>query len=63
MRFFEVPLRKRLKNAKQIVLLGSKDGKRQGGDGVSFLAHEIEVILELNLPVVVVNLNQNQFFS
>lgn len=53
-------LRERLKNAKQIVLLGSKDGKRKGGDGVSFLAHEIEVIIEFNLPVVVVNLDQDR---
>jgi hypothetical protein len=50
-------LRERLKNAKQIVLLGSKDGKRKGGDGVSFLAHEIEVIMEFNLPVVIANLD------
>lgn len=50
-------LRERLKNAKQVVLLGSKDGKRKGGDGVSFLAHEIAVIIEFNLPVVVVNLD------
>jgi hypothetical protein len=50
-------LRERLKNAKQVVLLGSNDGKRKGGDGVSFLAHEIEVIIEFNLPVVVVNLD------
>ena len=53
-------LRERLKNAKQVVLLGSKYGKRKGGDGVSFLAHEIEVIIEFNLPVVVVNLNQGR---
>lgn len=50
-------LRQRLKNAKQVVLLGSKDGKRKGGDGESFLAHEIEVILEFKLPVVVANLD------
>lgn len=50
-------LRERLKNAKQVVLLGSKDGKRKGSDNVSFLAHEIEVIIEFNLPVVVANLD------
>lgn len=50
-------LRERLKNAKQVVLLGSKDGKRKGSDGISFLAHEIEVIIEFNLPVVVANLD------
>ena len=50
-------LRERLKNAKQIILLGSKDGKRKGGDGKSFLAHEVEVILEFKLPVIVANLD------
>ncbi len=53
-------LRERMKNAKQVVLLGSKDGKRKGGDGVSFLAYEIEIIIEFNLPVVVVNLDQGR---
>ncbi|MDR5771148.1 MULTISPECIES: TIR domain-containing protein [unclassified Caballeronia] len=50
-------LRERLKNAKQIVLLGSSHAKKKGGDGMSFLAHEVEVIIELNLPVVVANLD------
>jgi hypothetical protein len=50
-------LRERLKNAKQVVLLGSKDGKQKGSDYESFLAHEIEVIIEFNLPVVVANLD------
>lgn len=50
-------LRSRLGNAKQVVLLGSKDAKRKGDDGVSFLAHEIEVIKELELPIVVANLD------
>lgn len=53
-------LRERLKNAKQVVLLGSKDAKTKGSDGDSFLAHEIEVIIEFNLPVVVVNLDQDR---
>ncbi|MYN37998.1 molecular chaperone Tir [Duganella sp. FT109W] len=53
-------LRERLKSAKQVVFLGSKDGKKKGGDSVSFLAHEIEVIIEFNLPVVVVNLDQDR---
>jgi len=48
-------LRERLKNAKQIILIGSADAKRKGGDGYSFLAHEIEVIKEFNLPVVIAN--------
>ncbi len=50
-------LRERLKNAKQVVLLGSADGKRKGGDGRSFLAYEVSVILEFGLPVVVANLD------
>lgn len=50
-------LRERLKNAKQIVFLGSKDGKMKGGDGKSFVAHEIEVIREFKLPVVIANLD------
>lgn len=48
-------LRERLKNAKQVVLIGSADAKKKGGDGYSFLAHEIDVIKEFNLPVVVAN--------
>lgn len=50
-------LRERLKNAKQVVLLGSTDAKRKGGDGSSFLAHEIAVIKEFDLPVIVANLD------
>jgi hypothetical protein len=50
-------LRERLKNAKQVVLLGSDVGKRKGSDGISFLAHEIEVIQEFELPIVIANLN------
>ncbi|MCE4279633.1 TIR domain-containing protein [Xanthomonas hortorum pv. vitians] len=50
-------LRERLKNAKQIVLLGSANAKKKGGDGTSFLAHEVEVIKEFDLPVVVANLD------
>lgn len=50
-------LRERLKNAKQIVLLGSAYAKSKGGDGVSFLAHEIKVIQEFKLPIVVANLD------
>lgn len=50
-------LRERLNNAKQVVLLGSAAAKRKGSNGTSFLAHEVKVIQELNLPVVVANLN------
>ena len=50
-------LRERMKNAKQVVLIGSANAKKKGGDGYSFLAHEINVIREFNLPVVVANKN------
>lgn len=50
-------LRERMKNAKQIVLLGSPSAKKKGGDGVSFLAYEIEIAQELNLPIVVAHLD------
>lgn len=50
-------LRERMKSAKQIVLLGSTDGKKKGSDGKSFLAHEVNIILEFNLPVVIANLD------
>lgn len=51
-------LRERMKNAKQVVLLGSSDGRRKGSNGTSFLAHEIRVLMEYNLPVVVANLDR-----
>lgn len=50
-------LRQRMNNAKQFVLLGSTDAKNKGGDGYSFLAHEIEFMIEANLPVVITNLD------
>jgi hypothetical protein len=50
-------LRERLKNAKQAVLLGSSNAKKKGGDGSSFLAYEVDVIIEFDLPVVVANLD------
>jgi hypothetical protein len=54
-------LRQRLVGtAKQVVLIGSRTGRRKGGDGYSYLAHEVQVIMELNLPVVVANLNQSR---
>ena len=48
-------LRERMKNAKQVVLIGSPEAKSKGSDGSSFLAHEIKVLMEYNLPVVVAN--------
>lgn len=50
-------LRERMKNAKQVVLLGSAKTKAKGSDGVSFLAHEVKVMMEFNLPVVIANLD------
>lgn len=50
-------LRDRMKNAKQVVLLGSPHAKRKGGDGTSFLAHEVRVMMEFKLPVVIANLD------
>lgn len=50
-------LRRRMENAKQIVLLGSADARRKGGDGASFLAHEVKVAQELDLPIVVAHLD------
>jgi len=53
-------LRERMKNAKQVVLLTSKDAKKKGDDNVSFLSHEIDLIIEFNLPVVIVNLDKRR---
>ena len=50
-------LTERIKNAKQVVILGSASAKTKGGDGNSFLAHEVEAIINLDLPVVVANVN------
>jgi hypothetical protein len=53
-------LRERMKNAKQIVLLGSAAGRAKGSDRKSFLAHEIKVGIEFDLPVVVANLDSKR---
>ncbi|ORL74642.1 TIR domain-containing protein [Prescottella equi] len=50
-------LRDRMKNAKQIVLLGSAEGKRKGSNGESFLAHEVQIAIEFDLPIVIANLD------
>ncbi len=50
-------LRKRMSNAKQVVLLGSLYAKKKGSDGISFLAYEIEMMINLELPVVISNLD------
>lgn len=48
-------LRERMKNAKQVVLVGTPTAKRKGGDGYSFLSYEVDIIIEFGLPVVVAN--------
>lgn len=48
-------LRERMKNVKQVVLIGTPEGKKKGGDGKSFLAHEVSVMMEFDLPVVIAN--------
>lgn len=53
-------LRERMKNAKQVVLLTSKNAKKKGDNNVSFLSHEIDLIIEFNLPVVIVNLDKRR---
>lgn len=53
-------LRERMKNAKQVVLLGSATAKKKGSNGTSFLAYEVDVMLEFGLPIVVANLDRSQ---
>lgn len=48
-------LRQRMSNAKQVVLVGTPEAKTKGGDGRSFLAYEVSIMMEFNLPVVVAN--------
>jgi len=50
-------LSQRMKNAKQFVFLGSRTAKNKGGNGTSFLAHEVAAIIRLDLPVVIANLD------
>lgn len=53
-------LRERLSNAKQVVFVGSADGKTKGDDGHSFLWYEVKTIIDLDLPVVVANHDQDR---
>lgn len=48
-------LRDRMKNAKQVVLIGTPEAKKKGSNGTSFLAHEVDVMMEFYLPVVIAN--------
>ncbi|WP_409428972.1 TIR domain-containing protein [Mycobacterium sp. SMC-11] len=48
-------LRERMKSVKQVVLIGTPEGKKKGGDGKSFLAYEVSIMMEFDLPVVIAN--------
>ena len=48
-------LRLRMSNAKQVVIIGTPQAKRKGGDGRSFLSYEVDVMMEFSLPVVIAN--------
>jgi hypothetical protein len=48
-------LRQRMSNAKQVVIIGTPEAKKKGSDGNSFLAYEVDVMMEFNLPVVIAN--------
>lgn len=48
-------LRKRMDNAKQVVIIGTPEAKKKGSDGYSFLAHEVSVMMEFDLPIVIAN--------
>lgn len=41
-----------------MILLGSPDARRKGGNGTSFLAYEVSTIISLGLPVVIANLDK-----
>ena len=48
-------LRQRMGNAKQVVLIGTPEAKKKGGDATSFLAYEVSVMMEFDLPVIIAN--------
>lgn len=48
-------LRQRMSNAKQIAIIGTPETRKKGSDGTSFLAYEVDVMMEFELPVVVAN--------
>ena len=54
-------LRERL-NVEQVVR-GSADAKEKGGDNYSFLAHEIDVIQEFDLPIVIANSDGGRYVN
>ncbi|MEO5663432.1 MAG: TIR domain-containing protein [Nocardioides sp.] len=53
-------LRQRMSNAKQVVIIGTPEAQSKGSDGTSFLAYEVSVMMELNLPVVIANHDQGK---
>ncbi len=48
-------LRSRMSNAKQVIIIGTPEAKTKGSNGDSFLAYEVEVMMEFDLPVVIAN--------
>jgi hypothetical protein len=48
-------LRSRMGNAKQVVLIGTPEAKKKGGDGTSFLGYEVDIMIEFELPIVIAN--------
>ena len=53
-------LRERFSNTKQVVLLGSTNAREKTQDKSSFLAYEVEIMMNLNLPIVIANLDKNR---
>ena len=53
-------LRERLANTKQSIVLLSSEAKRKAGLSTSFFYYEVEVVGNLELPVIFVNINGNR---
>jgi hypothetical protein len=50
-------LRERIRNAKQAVLLASPNALTKAANKNSFLAYEIDLLLEYKIPIVIANLD------
>lgn len=53
-------LRERLANTKQVVLLVGDNTRGRAGNSDKFLFYELGVVLNLDLPIVIANLNQSR---
>ncbi|EHR6926458.1 TIR domain-containing protein [Vibrio parahaemolyticus] len=53
-------LRERLANAKQVILLVGDETKKKAAKSTSFISYEVDVISGLDIPVIIVNLNQSR---